>query len=134
MSVSAGIFFYSKSTKRYLYLFRTDNKNWSLPGGKIRKAETLFDGLARECQEEIGWFPKDLKLVPIQMFTNKAFTYHTFFCAINDEFVPILNNEHCGYAWVAEGDYPKPLHPGLFSTINFDVVKDKLAALNKNGA
>lgn len=134
MSVSAGIFFYSKSTKRYLYLFRTDNKNWSLPGGKIRKTETLFDGLARECQEEIGWFPNDLKLIPIQMFTNKSFTYHTFFCAINDEFVPVLNGEHCGYAWVAEGDYPKPLHPGLFSTINFEVVKDKLAALNKNGA
>ena len=117
-----------------MYLFRTDNKNWSLPGGKIEKDETLFDGVARECMEEIGYFPKDLKLVPIQKFTNNSFTYHTFFCAIEDEFIPNLNNEHCGYAWVAEGNYPKPLHPGLFSTVNFDVVKTKLETLNKKGA
>ena len=134
MNSSAGVFFYSKQTKRYLYLFRTDNKNWSLPGGKIEKGETLFDGVARECLEEIGWFPRDLKLVPIQKFVNNSFTYHTFFCAIDNEFVPNLNNEHCGYAWVAEGNYPKPLHPGLFSTVNFDVVKTKLETLNKKGA
>ena len=44
---------------------------------------------------------------------------------------PILNEEHCGYAWVGEGQYPKPLHPGLFSTVNFDIVQEKLNSLTK---
>lgn len=132
MSISAGIFFYSKSTKRYLYLLRTDSKtpiNWGIPGGKIEEGETLLDGLERECSEEIGYFPKDLKLIPIQKFVNGAFTYHTFFSEVEREFIPTLNDEHCGYAWVGEDQYPKPLHPGLFSTVNFDVVKEKLTTL-----
>lgn len=131
---SAGVFFYSESTKRFLYLLRTDSKNpgnWGIPGGKIEDNETLFEGVARECDEEIGYFPTHAKLIPIQKFINKTFTYHTFYCALEHEFIPKLNNEHCGYAWVGIGQYPKPLHPGLFSTINFDVVQSKLEALMK---
>lgn len=61
---SAGIFFYSKSTQRSLYLLRTDAKNhsWSIPGGKIDKRETLLEGLKRECSEEIQFNIDDLKL------------------------------------------------------------------------
>jgi 8-oxo-dGTP pyrophosphatase MutT (NUDIX family) len=134
MNQSAGVFFYSSNTQRYLYLLRTDNKNpgnWGIPGGKIEEGETLFDGMIRECQEELGYFPTNPKLIPIQKFNNNTFTYHTFFCEVADEFVPILNEEHCGYAWVGDNQYPKPLHPGLFSTVNFDVVQDKLKTLTK---
>lgn len=135
-NTSAGVFFYCKQTKRYLYLLRTDSKNpgnWGIPGGKVEENETLLEGIARECEEEIGLFPKDAKLVPIQKFVNHSFTYHTFFCSVDNEFIPILNNEHCGYAWVGDNQYPKPLHPGLFSTMNFDVVQEKLKALTKKG-
>ena len=134
MNQSAGVFFYSSNTQRYLYLLRTDNKNpgnWGIPGGKIEDDETLFEGIARECQEEIGYFPVNPKLVPIQKFNNNTFTYHTFFCEVTDEFIPSLNEEHCGYAWVGDNQYPKPLHPGLFSTVNFDVVQSKLKTLTK---
>ena len=131
---SAGVFFYSKQTQRFLYLLRTDAKNpgnWGIPGGKIDKGETLLEGIIRECEEEIGHYPSDAKLVPIQKFINHSFTYHTFFCQVADEFIPTLNEEHCGYAWVGEDQYPKPLHPGLFSTVNFDVVQQKLSSLTK---
>ena len=131
---SAGVFFYSNKTQRFLYLLRTDSKNpgnWGMPGGKIENGETLFEGIARECEEEIGMFPSNAKLVPIQKFINNSFTYHTFFCEVIDEFVPVLNEEHCGYAWVGGNQYPKPLHPGLFSTVNFDVVQEKLNSLTK---
>ena len=132
MSTSAGIFFYCKNTSRYLYLLRTDkNPSWSMPGGKIESDETLLEGLERECNEEMQVWNKDWKLIPIQKFVNRSFTYHTFFCAVDDEFKPILNNEHCGYAWVAEEHYPRPLHPGLFNTVNFDVVQEKLNTLTK---
>jgi 8-oxo-dGTP pyrophosphatase MutT (NUDIX family) len=132
MKVAAGIFFYSISSKRYLYLLRSIEKNWSLPGGKMESDETIYDGLKRECLEEIGFFKSDLKFIPIQKFINYDFTYHTFFCGINQEFIPILNNEHCGYAWVEEVFYPKPLHPGLFNTITFDIVKNKLKSLTES--
>ena len=133
-NISGGVFFYSTQSNRYLYLLRTDAKNpgnWGIPGGKIEDSETLLEGIARECEEEIGYFPNNAKLIPIQKFVNNTFTYHTFFCEVESEFIPTLNDEHCGYAWVGEGQYPKPLHPGLFSTVNFDVVQDKLNSLTK---
>lgn len=134
MSVAAGIFFYSNITHRYLYLLRAGKSpSWSIPGGKLEKDETLLEGLERECLEEIYKWEVDWKLIPIQKFVNGTFTYHTFFCAVDEEFKPLLNDEHCGYAWVGLDQYPKPLHPGLFSTVNFDVVQEKLKTLTKKG-
>jgi 8-oxo-dGTP pyrophosphatase MutT (NUDIX family) len=136
-NTSAGIFFYCTHSKRFLYLLRSDsNYSWGVPGGKIENNESLLEGLERECQEEIGWFPKNAKLIPIQKFVNNTFTYHTFFCAVSEEFIPNLNKEHIGYAWVGDNQHPKPLHPGLFSTVNIDIVQEKLYNLteNKNGA
>lgn len=134
MNQSAGVFFYSKSTNRFLYLLRTDNKNpgnWGIPGGKIESNETIIEGLERECLEELNYWPNETKLIPIQKFVNNTFTYHTFFCKVENEFIPTLNDEHCGYAWINDKQYPKPLHPGLFNTINFDVVQKKIATLIK---
>ena len=131
MNQAAGVFFYSKSTQRYLYLLRTDIKNptWSIPGGGVDPDETLFEGIARECDEEMAFDIAELKLIPIQKFVNNNFVYHTFFCEVEEEFIPKLNDEHVGYAWVKEGQYPKPLHPGLFSTVNIDIVIEKLNSL-----
>lgn len=128
---AAGVFFYSSSTNRYLYLLRSDAKSstWSIPGGKIEKEETLFEGIERECKEEIGYFDPNFKLIPIQKFVKNSFTYHTFFCEVKEEFIPSLNEEHVGYAWVKEGQHPRPLHPGLFSTVNIDIVTEKLKSL-----
>ena len=128
---AAGVFFYSKETTRYLYLLRTDFRNptWSIPGGGIDSDETLLEGISRECNEEMSFDISELKLIPIQKFVNNNFTYHTFFCEVENEFIPVLNDEHVGYAWVGEGQYPKPLHPGLFSTVNIDIVIEKLNSL-----
>lgn len=135
-NVSAGIFFYASNTQRFLFLLRNDknSSNWGIPGGKVEDGETLFEGIERECMEEIAFFPKDAKLIPIQKFINNTFTYHTFFCKVDDEFIPVLNEEHCGYAWTDSKYYPKPMHPGLFNTVNFDVVQDKLEQLIKKAA
>lgn len=131
MITASGVFFYSLSTKRFLYLLRSDTKNWSIPGGKMDEGETLIESVIRECHEEMSYFPVTGKLIPIQKFVNGNFTYHTFFCSVDAEFQPILNDEHCGYAWVGDGQYPKPLHPGLFNTVNFEVVQSKLVLLTQ---
>jgi ADP-ribose pyrophosphatase YjhB (NUDIX family) len=128
---AVGIWFYSIKTNRYLYLLRNDPKNpgcWGLPGGKVDPGENLQEAIQRECQEEIGMWPEIVKLVPIEKFTSadNHFSYNTFFCLVGTEFTPVLNNEHHGYAWVESGVWPKPLHPGLWTTINFEEVLDKI--------
>ena len=131
-SVNAvGVWFRSNQTSRYLYLIRNDPKHpgaWGLPGGKIEEGETLLGGMERECMEELGRFPDYQKLIPIEKFTSSdsKFVYHTFVCVVEDEFVPVLNDEHLGYAWINEGTWPKPMHPGLWSTVNMDTVQNKI--------
>ena len=132
LRISAGVFFYSSTTDRFLFLLRNDARNsgfWGLPGGKMNADETLLDGIKRECLEEMQYFPKRGKLVPIQKFVNNTFVYHTFFCKVKHEFIPKLNQEHKGYCWVNYDSYPRPLHPGLFNTVNFDIVNTKIQAL-----
>jgi 8-oxo-dGTP pyrophosphatase MutT (NUDIX family) len=134
-SVNAvGVWFYSFDTQRYLYLMRNDPKNpntWGLPGGKVESNETLMDTITRECTEELGFMPDYLRLVPLEKFTStdNVFVYHTFFCCVASEFRPDLNDEHLGYAWMDSSVLPKPMHPGLWNTVNFDIVKQKIATL-----
>lgn len=136
-SVNAvGVWFYSVSTHSYLYLMRDDPKHpgsWGLPGGKIEAGETMITAMTRECTEELGAMPDYIKLVPLEKFTSAdgGFSYHTFFCTVADEFRPDLNNEHVGYAWIKSGNWPRPLHPGLWSTINFDAVRDKIETIQQ---
>lgn len=133
---AVGVWFYSTSTDRYLYLLRNDPRHpntWGLPGGKVDGSETLIQAINRECVEEMGVIPVYEKLIPLEKFTSAdgKFAYHTFFCTIANEFIPTLNDEHSGWAWISAGSWPKPLHPGLWSTINFDVVQEKVNSLKK---
>lgn len=128
---AVGVWFYSIETQRYLYLLRNDNKNpgaWGLPGGKVDAGESLLDAINRECTEELGHMPNYIKLVPLEKFTSadEIFSYHTFFCCVVNEFTPNLNNEHLGYAWIDSGTTPRPMHPGLWNTLNFDAIKSKI--------
>lgn len=129
--------FYSRCTRRYLYLLRNDPKHpgcWGLPGGKIESGETMISAVQRECQEELGVIPEYDKLVPIEKFTSNDgnFSYHTFFCAVEQEFMPELNDEHIGYAWIESGTVPKPLHPGLYATFKIEEIKDKLSVIENS--
>lgn len=128
---AVGVWFYSLDTERYLYLMRDDAKHpgaWGLPGGKVNSGETLLDSIRRECREEMGSMPEYERLVPIEKFTSHdgRFHYHTFYCCVATEFRPQLNHEHLGYAWIDAGTWPRPLHPGLWNTVNFDVIQTKI--------
>jgi 8-oxo-dGTP pyrophosphatase MutT (NUDIX family) len=120
-----------------LYLLRNDSKHpgaWGLPGGKVESGETLLGGMERECIEELGSFPTYQKLIPIEKFTSADgdFVYHTFVCVVESEFVPVLNNEHLGYAWIDSGTWPRPMHPGLWSTVNMEAVQDKILRVEQD--
>ena len=53
--ICSGALFYSTSTKRFLFLQRTDEKTkglWGLVGGMTKFNESAFEGLKREIEEE----------------------------------------------------------------------------------
>jgi len=129
-----GTFIYCTKTKRYLFLLRNNSKysgTWGVVGGKIEPDELTIESLLREIQEELGGTIRDPKIIPIEKFTSDSggFTYHTYLMPVDDEFVPLLNEEHRGYCWVHLKDHPKPLHPGVWRTINFEAVVDKIKTL-----
>jgi 8-oxo-dGTP pyrophosphatase MutT (NUDIX family) len=134
---AVGVWFRSNQTGRYLYLLRNDPKHpgtWGLPGGKVESGETLLEGMQRECLEELGCFPVYQRLIPIEKFTSadEEFSYHTFVCVIDHEFTPVLNHEHLGYAWIDEGTWPRPMHPGLWSTVNIEAVQNKILRVEQD--
>ena len=126
-----GVWFRSGTTGRYLYLLRNDDRHpgaWGLPGGKVETGETLLGAMERECIEELGFFPDYTRLVPLEKFTSAdgGFAYHTFFCCVAEEFRPVLNGEHLGYAWIDSVTWPRPMHPGLWNTVNFEEIQRKI--------
>lgn len=129
-----GTFIYSTSTQRYLFLLRNTKKyagTWGLAGGGIEAGEQILDSLYRELDEELGYDFSETKVIPLEKFTsdNGHFMYHTFLIPVDEEFVPVLNDEHRGFCWVGLDDHPKPLHPGVWRTINFASVIDKIRTL-----
>ena len=131
---AVGVWFRSVATSRYLYLLRNDSKNpgtWGLPGGKVEAGETLLGAMERECIEELGHMPEYHRLVPLEKFTSAdgVFEYHTWICVVPQEFVPTLNHEHLGWAWIDQGTWPRPMHPGLWSTVNFEAVQSKIQVI-----
>lgn len=134
---AVGVWFYATDTQRYLYLLRNDSRHpgtWGLPGGKIDSGETLLEAMHRECEEELGFMPEYVRLVPLEKFTSADghFAYHTFFCSVSSEFRPRLNDEHIGWAWIDSGHWPRPMHPGLWSTVNFEAVQEKISTIQRS--
>lgn len=130
---AAGALFFSKSTKRYLFLLRDDDTHantWGLVGGRVEANESIVECLKREIIEEIG--EKEIsKIIPLDLYTSQdeKFEYHTFACIVENEFVPLLNHEHKGYCWTTIDGVPKPIHPALYNSIHVDEMKSKLQSL-----
>ena len=129
-NIGCGALIYSRSTHRYLFLLRNQKRHagsWGLVGGGVEPGESPTAALQREIQEEIGSIIYE-KIIPLEKFTsdNGTFEYHTYVIPVDAEFVPVLNDEHRGYAWTSIDDHPKPLHPGVWRTFNFRVVLEKI--------
>jgi len=128
--IAAGALFYARNTNRFLLLHRTQGKRsqvWGLVGGSQELGETAWECCNREIKEEVGLVEIE-KILPLEKFCtrDKSFEYHTYVCFIEEEFIPNLNHEHDGYAWVTYGKWPNPLHYGLKNTLAKKYNKDKL--------
>lgn len=132
--ICSGALFYSLDTQRFLFLHRTQSKAknlWGLVGGTNEDKETPWQGLQREIKEEIGVLPHIDKTIPLETFvsSDEHFNFHTYLCVVKEEFIPKLNEEHDGYAWVNFGSWPKPLHNGLQNTLRSKTNQNKLKTI-----
>ena len=132
--ICSGALFYTLNTKRFLLLYRKNgkrNNQWGIVGGTNENKETPWEGLQREIIEEVGALPEIIKTIPLETFisSDEKFQFHTYLCLINDEFIPHLNSEHDGYAWVGYNNWPKPLHQGLRNTLNSKTNRTKLETI-----
>ena len=132
MIISAGALFKAEDTNRYLFILRSSKTSypsrWSLVGGKVHYDEEILEGLTREITEELGFLPKITKWCPFNCFTSmdKKFQYHSCLLLTPKEFVPNLNDESDGYAWVNIDNPPKPLHPRLREVLTSNILIESI--------
>ena len=128
--VCSGALIYSTTTKRFLLLQKARGKHqgtWGLVGGTNLQNENPWQGLQREIQEEIGQMPPIIKTLPLETFVSndKVFNFHTYLCVVKNEFIPVLSDEHCAWAWSTIDYAPKPLHQGLKNSFSNKTVRNK---------
>ena len=130
MLVAAGALFKAIDTGRYLFVLRSQKSSYpgrfGLVGGKCHINEDILKGLTRECVEELGFMPEVKKWISFNQFTSQdnKFTYHSVLILTPSEFIPNLNKENDGYAWVSIDNPPKPLHPRLREVLSSSVLRD----------
>lgn len=81
---------------------------WDLPGGRLKKGETVMETLQREVEEETGFrslddaFAFDMILTNIRIPTiigEVGLILSIYRCNIRASFTPRLSEEHTGFDW-----------------------------------
>jgi 8-oxo-dGTP pyrophosphatase MutT (NUDIX family) len=132
--VCSGALIYARNTHRFLLLQKARGKHqgtWGLVGGTTIEGENPWQGLQREIVEEIGSLPSIIKTIPLETFVSNdaVFNFHTYLCLVDDEFVPVLSDEHCAWAWAILDQPPKPLHQGLKNSFSNKAMRTKLQTI-----
>ncbi len=73
----------------------SDDRNWSLPGGKLERGETLEHGIIREMKEETGLDVEIIKMLYICDFsaTDNTLLHITFLLRRIDGEIELPSNE-----------------------------------------
>lgn len=134
---ACGTIFISKDSGRALLNLRAPDKShaltWGLWGGMSEGAETPIECLKRELTEEIGYLPDIERINPFDVFRSDDghFTFYSYVCLVDKEFIPVINREAVGYCWTKLGIWPSPMHRGAKETLcNKDSLANLKAILN----
>ena len=130
----SGALICSRATTRVLLLQKSNGKHasrWVLVGGTNLSNETAWQGLVREIEEEIGFLPDIKKTLPLEKFVSfdSLFNFHTYFCVVENEFIPTLSDEHSAWGWFDLNQLPKPLHKGLDLSLHNKVIQTKIQTI-----
>ena len=101
---------------------------WGLVGGTNHSNESAWQGLQREIEEELGAMPDIKKTIPLERFVSNdsMFNFHTYFCVVESEFIPVLSDEHLAWGWFDLDNLPKPVHKGLDLSLRNKTIHIKL--------
>jgi 8-oxo-dGTP pyrophosphatase MutT (NUDIX family) len=97
----------------------------------VEENEQPKEALLRELSEEMGFVPDIEKIYPFDVYHSKDshFRYYSFVCVVEEEFLPELNDESCGYCWVNLGQWPKPMHQGAKVSFCNEKSEDKIKSI-----
>ena len=135
---AVGAIIFSIETNRILFQLRSENRRgqnlWGFFGGNLDGDERPVDALKREITEEVGFLPNHEKIYPIHrmMSNNDNFEYFTYLLSTTEEFIPDLNGESAGYAWVGYENSPSPLHPGAKVVLYNPQIMAKISTIVKS--
>ncbi len=102
---------------------------WGTWGGAIDAGETTLDAVIREFREETAYTRDPIDILPLYVFEHETgFRYSNYLVVVDQEFEPILNWEMQQYGWFEFGDWPDPLHFGLYQLLKD---KNSLAILQR---
>ena len=100
-------FLFNRKASKLLMILKKRGQGagkWNVPGGKIHPGETAEQGAIRECQEETGLLPSDLKQVGILEFYFPESNSWDNICQvfISEKFSGTLvnDNEECSAQWI----------------------------------
>jgi 8-oxo-dGTP pyrophosphatase MutT (NUDIX family) len=132
--ICSGALLYSRNTNRILLIQKSNGKHsgtWGLVGGTNLANENPWQGLQREITEEIGSIPSIIKTLPLEKFVSNdsIFNFHTYFCVLEDEFIPILSDEHIAWGWFNLKFLPKPIHRGLDLSLRNKIIQTKIQTI-----
>lgn len=130
----SGALVCSRNTKRFLLLQKNNGKHagrWGLVGGTNLTNETAWQGLEREITEELGFKIEIKKVLPLERFVSRdsKFNFHTYFCVVEEEFIPKLSDEHTAWGWFDLNNLPKPVHKGLDLSLRNKIIQTKIQTI-----
>ena len=132
--ICSGALICSQDTNRFLLVQKAHGKHagtWGLVGGTNLAGENPWQGLQREMEEEIGSLPYIKKTLPLEKFVSNdsIFNFHTYFCVVETEFIPVLSSEHDAWGWFDLSRLPKPVHRGLDLSLKNKVIQTKIQTI-----
>ncbi|QDH83582.1 A/G-specific adenine glycosylase [Achromobacter phage Motura] len=122
----AGIFFYCPGTDRFLMVKRSaygdEAESWATLGGGVDEGEEHEEAALREALEE-GRFIGEVELIPMYTSYQEDFKYYNFLGIVEEEFTPVLNEEHTDYGWFYADDFPQPILEPFQDALNESPIK-----------